>query len=173
MFDPPEDNPVQKFSRSVVPNGKRVKDQTFAFDRIFDQNASQGEVYESTTRSLLDSVLDGYNATRELRQDPDPNVNEVLVIAMTASAIEGDREKCISAGMNNYLPKPVRSTILNEMLDQYLAPVPPFTRTRLSIRERSSVSNESGTPGSSSSSGSEPLIALTPNEEKTDDSGTK
>ncbi|KAI2792634.1 Kinesin-like protein 6 [Penicillium oxalicum] len=63
VFDPPEDNPVQKFSRSVVPNGKRVKDQTFAFDRIFDQNASQGEVYEATTRRLLDSVLDGYNAT--------------------------------------------------------------------------------------------------------------
>jgi hypothetical protein len=63
VFDPPEDNPVQKFSRSVVPHGKRVKDQTFAFDRIFDQNASQGEVYESTTRGLLDSVLDGYNAT--------------------------------------------------------------------------------------------------------------
>ncbi|KAJ5933923.1 hypothetical protein N7454_006252 [Penicillium verhagenii] len=63
VFDPPEDNPVQKFSRSVVPHGKRVKDQTFAFDRIFDQSASQGEVYESTTRSLLDSVLEGYNAT--------------------------------------------------------------------------------------------------------------
>ncbi|KAF4213748.1 hypothetical protein CNMCM8980_008992 [Aspergillus fumigatiaffinis] len=63
VFDPPEDNPVQKFSRSVVPNGKRVKDQTFAFDRIFDQNATQGEVYEATTRTLLDSVLDGYNAT--------------------------------------------------------------------------------------------------------------
>ncbi|KAL4980312.1 P-loop containing nucleoside triphosphate hydrolase protein [Aspergillus desertorum] len=63
VFDPPEDNPVQKFSRSVVPNGKRVKDQTFAFDKIFDQNATQGEVYEATTRSLLDSVLDGYNAT--------------------------------------------------------------------------------------------------------------
>jgi kinesin family protein 18/19 len=47
----------------VVPNGKRVKDQTFAFDRVFDQNASQGELYESTTRSLLDNVLDGYNAT--------------------------------------------------------------------------------------------------------------
>ena len=47
----------------MIPNGRRVKDQTFAFDRIFDQNASQGEVYESTTRSLLDNVLDGYNAT--------------------------------------------------------------------------------------------------------------
>ena len=64
IFDPPEDNPVQKFSRSVVPNmGKRVKDQTFAFDRVFDENTTQADVYEATTRGLLDSVLDGYNAT--------------------------------------------------------------------------------------------------------------
>ena len=47
----------------MVPQGKRVKDQTFGFDRIFDENTSQGDVYEATTRSLLDSVLDGYNAT--------------------------------------------------------------------------------------------------------------
>ncbi|KAI1384305.1 kinesin-domain-containing protein [Hypoxylon trugodes] len=63
VFDPPEDNPVQRFSRSVVPNGKKVKDQVFAFDRIFDENTSQTEVYEATTKTLLDSVLDGYNAT--------------------------------------------------------------------------------------------------------------
>lgn len=64
IFDPPEDNPVQRFSRSVVSNmGKRVKDQTFGFDRVFDENTTQAEVYESTTRGLLDSVLDGYNAT--------------------------------------------------------------------------------------------------------------
>lgn len=63
VFDPPEDNPVQRFSRSVVPQGKRVKDQTFAFDRVFDENTSQSDVYEATTKNLLDSVLDGYNAT--------------------------------------------------------------------------------------------------------------
>lgn len=64
MFDPPEDNPVQKFSRSVVPSmGRRVKDQTFGFDRIFDDSAQQADVYEATTKPLLDSVLDGYNAT--------------------------------------------------------------------------------------------------------------
>ncbi|KAI6404719.1 hypothetical protein MCOR20_006849 [Pyricularia oryzae] len=64
VFDPPEDNPVQKFSRSVVPcAGKKVKDQVFAFDRIFDDTVSQTEVYEGTTKTLLDSVLDGYNAT--------------------------------------------------------------------------------------------------------------
>jgi len=43
--------------------GKRVKDQTFGFDRVFDENTTQGDVYEATTRGLLDSVLDGYNAT--------------------------------------------------------------------------------------------------------------
>jgi hypothetical protein len=40
-----------------------VKDQTFAFDRVFDETTTQGDVYESTTKPLLDSVLDGYNAT--------------------------------------------------------------------------------------------------------------
>lgn len=64
VFDPPEDSPVQKFTRSVVPAaGKKVKDQVFAFDRIFDQNVTQTDVYEGTTRGLLDSILDGYNAT--------------------------------------------------------------------------------------------------------------
>ena len=54
---------MQRFSRSVVPQGKRVKDQTFGFDRIFDENVTQEEVYEGTTKGLLDSVFDGYNAT--------------------------------------------------------------------------------------------------------------
>ncbi|TFB04918.1 Kinesin-like protein, partial [Trichoderma ghanense] len=63
IFDPPEDSPVQKFSRTVVPASKKVKDQVFAFDRVFDDNTTQAEIYEGTTRGLLDSVLDGYNAT--------------------------------------------------------------------------------------------------------------
>ncbi|KAF2006324.1 kinesin-domain-containing protein [Amniculicola lignicola CBS 123094] len=63
VFDPPEDNPAQRVTRSVVPQGKRVKDVTFGFDRVFDENTTQGDVYEATTKPLLDSVLDGYNAT--------------------------------------------------------------------------------------------------------------
>jgi len=63
VFDPPEDNPVQRFTRSFAPTGKRTKDQTFGFDRVFDENTTQGDVYEATTKNLLDSVLDGYNAT--------------------------------------------------------------------------------------------------------------
>lgn len=54
---------MAKFQKSILPQGKRVKDVRFGFDRIFDENCTQQEVYECTTRSLLNSVLDGYNAT--------------------------------------------------------------------------------------------------------------
>jgi len=62
VFDPPEDNPVQR-SRAVLQQGRRTKDQTFGFDRVFDDNTSQEDVYAATTKGLLDNVLDGYNAT--------------------------------------------------------------------------------------------------------------
>jgi CheY-like chemotaxis protein len=65
-------------------------------------------------------VLDGYEATRAIRRDEDRKVREVLIIAMTASAIRGDREKCLEAGMNNYLAKPVKVQVLKGMLDAYL-----------------------------------------------------
>lgn len=68
-------------------------------------------------------VMDGYEATKELRKDEDEAVRNILVIAMTASAIQGDREKCLAAGMNDYLAKPVRSGVLKRKLDQYLSQV--------------------------------------------------
>jgi hypothetical protein len=54
---------VHRTGRSYAPQGKRVKDQTFAFDRVFDDTTSQADIYESTAKPLLDNVLDGYNAT--------------------------------------------------------------------------------------------------------------
>ena len=66
-------------------------------------------------------VLDGYDSTRLLRQDEDPDVRGIVVVAMTASAIRGDREKCLEAGMNNYLAKPVRIAVLKSMLEDILS----------------------------------------------------
>lgn len=51
-------------------------------------------------------------------------IRNVLVIAMTASAIQGDREKCLDAGMNNYLAKPVRVQTLKTLLETYLSQAP-------------------------------------------------
>ncbi|KAK6496892.1 kinesin-like protein Klp5 [Arthrobotrys musiformis] len=64
IFDPPEENPIARFGQKIIgPRGKQQKDMRFGFDRVFDENAVQGEVYEQTTKNLLDSVLDGFNAT--------------------------------------------------------------------------------------------------------------
>ncbi|EME46807.1 hypothetical protein DOTSEDRAFT_78951 [Dothistroma septosporum NZE10] len=64
IFDPPEENQIQRLSRHIsVTTGKRSKDQTFGFDRVLDEHTTQAEVYDQTTRGLLDSVLDGFNCT--------------------------------------------------------------------------------------------------------------
>lgn len=167
-----EDNPINQKIAVKFVKGLNLQCEAYGDGRqaveALRTRSREGNPFHVVLMDVQMPTLDGYNATREIRKDPDPNVNEVLVIAMTASAIEGDREKCLGAGMNNYLPKPVRSTILSEMLDQYLAPVPAYTRTRLVNRERGSVSTEAGTPRSHSIS---PNIdgqatAVTPEEEK-------
>jgi kinesin family protein 18/19 len=62
IFDPADQTSVAGRLRPGFA-GKRTKDQPFTFDRVFDDNTTQAEVYESTTKTLLDSVFDGYNAT--------------------------------------------------------------------------------------------------------------
>jgi PAS domain S-box-containing protein len=66
--------------------------------------------------------LDGYGATAEIRS-PDSKVIDprVPIIALTANAMKGDRDKCIAAGMDDYLSKPVNSSELADMLDRYLS----------------------------------------------------
>lgn len=65
-------------------------------------------------------VLDGYDATREIRKHPDHTVRNVTIVAMTASAVRGDREACLAAGMNNYCAKPVKQQVLRQLLEGYL-----------------------------------------------------
>ncbi|KAL4810039.1 hypothetical protein BDV18DRAFT_52126 [Aspergillus unguis] len=154
-----EDNPINqkiavRFVSSLGLQCEAYSDGKQAVDAL-RSHSSEGNPFHVVLMDVQMPILDGYNATRELRKDSDPNVNEVLVIAMTASAIEGDREKCLDAGMNNYLPKPVRQNVLSALLDEYLAPVP----MKLTVRGRGSVSGDSGKSNSfvsSSASASAP-----------------
>jgi CheY-like chemotaxis protein len=85
--------------------------------------ASNGlESVESIERQLYDVILmdvqmpemDGLDATRNIRKLE--NVTQPHIIAMTANAMEGDREMCIAAGMNDYVSKPIRVNELVEAL---------------------------------------------------------
>jgi CheY-like chemotaxis protein len=65
-------------------------------------------------------VLDGYAATQQIR-GLDNDTRNITIIAMTANAMEGDREKCLEAGMNDYLAKPIKLDVLNNYLEKWLA----------------------------------------------------
>ncbi|KAF7301503.1 Kinesin-like protein 6 [Mycena indigotica] len=64
-FDPAETDPSKAFlERGFLPPGtKRYKDKRFMFDRVFNDEAQQQDVYQATAQPLLQGVLDGYNAT--------------------------------------------------------------------------------------------------------------
>lgn len=65
--------------------------------------------------------LDGLQATRMIREGAAAGRNrDVTIIAMTAHAMKGDRELCLSAGMNDYLTKPVRPADVSAMLERWL-----------------------------------------------------
>ena len=66
--------------------------------------------------------IDGYEATRRLRLLPD--INEVIVVALTAHAIAGERERCIEAGMDDYLTKPFELDDLRNMMAKWLVNKP-------------------------------------------------
>ncbi len=66
-------------------------------------------------------IMDGFDATRQIR-DPESGVknHQLPVIAMTANAMQGDRDKCIASGMDDYIAKPVDPTKLQMILQRWL-----------------------------------------------------
>ncbi len=69
-------------------------------------------------------VMDGFAATAEIRRI-EGTTRHTTIIAMTASALDGDYERCIAAGMDDYLTKPVNAQALRAKLELWTLPVTP------------------------------------------------
>ena len=65
-------------------------------------------------------ILDGYQATKEIRGLKNRELAEIPIIAMTANAFEEDRQSAMQAGMNDHLAKPIQIDKLYEMMKKYL-----------------------------------------------------
>ena len=63
-------------------------------------------------------VMDGFEATRNIRLRDDHKQN-IPIIAITANALAGDREKCLDAGMSDYLSKPIKVDALKMIIEKW------------------------------------------------------
>lgn len=88
--------------------------------------------YQLVLMDVQMPVLDGLEATHRIRSNP--RLACLPIIAMTAHAMNGDRERCLAAGMNEYLAKPVDHKQLLALVEEYLSrqepPAPPLSESQ-------------------------------------------
>ena len=65
-------------------------------------------------------VMNGYEATRLIRQMEDPKISQIPILAMTANAFEEDKQEALRAGMNGHIAKPINIKKLLELLGELL-----------------------------------------------------
>jgi two-component system sensor histidine kinase/response regulator len=102
---------IEKFGFKVdaVANGKETLKALESFK------------YDIVLMDVQMPEMDGFQATKIIRSKESNVINhDVPIIAMTAHAMKGDREKCINAGMNDYTPKPISPDELIKVIEKYI-----------------------------------------------------
>ena len=100
--------------------------QRMEYDVAAVENGLEAADYcleQSVDMILMDCampVMDGYEATARIRQEQRQQGYEPIIIGITASMFPGDRQKCLAAGMDDYLPKPVYTKDLKAVLKKWL-----------------------------------------------------
>ncbi|WP_180699729.1 ATP-binding protein [Pseudomonas crudilactis] len=113
-----EDNPV---NQTVIEAMLRSLGFTVsvATDGAQAVRSAEGSDFEVILMDCRLPIIDGYEATRQIRCLP--GRSDVPIIALTANALQGDRETCLSAGMNDYLAKPFKRNDLQQILQRWVS----------------------------------------------------
>ena len=118
-----EDNPVNltvvnKLLRRFGLTCEAARDGAEALEALLKER------YDLILMDVQMPVMDGFQATGEIRRrEREQGLAHIPILAMTANAMSGDREKCLAAGMDDYLSKPIRPADLKSLLRHWL-PMP-------------------------------------------------
>jgi len=114
-----EDNPINQKLAVVL-----LQKAGFAVDVVDNGLQAVEKVKEGNYNAVLMDVqmpeMDGLEATIRIRQEAKPG-ESIPIIAMTAHALKGDRERCLEVGMDDYISKPLDPRLLIKKLDQWMA----------------------------------------------------
>jgi signal transduction histidine kinase/DNA-binding response OmpR family regulator len=105
-----EDNPVnQKLAVTLLTRAGYHVEVACDGRETFDKYTSAPEKYDLIFMDMQMPEMDGLDATRYIRKyETDTSKNRIPIIAMTANAMKGDREKCLESGMDDYISKPFK-----------------------------------------------------------------
>jgi signal transduction histidine kinase/CheY-like chemotaxis protein len=118
-----EDNEINQ-----VVIGEMLKQRNIAYEVVNDGNEALAILNHETKHARTFSLIlmdcqmpnmDGYQATQNIRQLSTP-IATIPIVALTANAMSGEREKCFACGMNEYLSKPVDQSVLYAMLEKFV-----------------------------------------------------
>jgi len=115
-----EDNVInQRITQHML--ARRGHSTTVAVDGIEALQRLEEQPYDLVLMDCQMPRMDGFEATRRIRAQESDHGGHITILAMTANAMAGDRERCLASGMDDYLPKPVRQEALFEMLERWTA----------------------------------------------------
>jgi signal transduction histidine kinase/ActR/RegA family two-component response regulator len=117
-----EDNPVNQrlLTRLLAKKGHKV---TTVDNGRHALEALKEQDYDLIFMDVQMPEMDGVETTGRIREEETISGGHVLIVALTAHAMKGDREICLAAGMDDYMTKPIRRVDLDRLLDKYAAGV--------------------------------------------------
>jgi CheY-like chemotaxis protein len=124
-----EDNQVNQKLVSALLN-KSGYSVTIAANGIEALEALQKTDFRMVLMDVQMPVMDGLETTRRIRRDP--RWQSIPIVAMTARAMEGDKQSCLSAGMNGYISKPIHAAHLLSVVEEFSTPRPVLYRSQAS-----------------------------------------
>jgi PAS domain S-box-containing protein len=127
-----EDNPMNQkvavrllekagYQADVVPNGKLAVE------------AVRNRQYDLVLMDCQMPEMDGFEATAEIRREEGEGARHTAIVALTANAMVGDRERCLQAGMDDYLRKPFDLLALQRAIDNWVVQDRPGSKAEASV----------------------------------------